>query len=329
MTLTLKNKPVISATASVVGPKEGEGPLARYFDKVSQDILFGSKTWEQAESQIVLEALKLVVQKDGSQLDDIDYVLAGDLQNQATGTSFGVRELGRPFFGLFGACSTMGEAMSLGSILVDGGYAGKVTASASSHFCAAEKNFRYPLELGTQRPLTSTWTVTGCGACVISKEGTGPRITAVTTGKIVDMGVKDANNMGAAMAPAAADLMATHFRDLGRKPEYYDMIFTGDLGEVGRELCIKLMKDEGFSLGENYFDCGVQIFDKNSQDTHAGGSGCACSAVTFAGWLFSEMKAKKLNKLLFIPTGALLSQTSTLQGESIPAIAHGVVIEND
>ncbi len=326
-TVKFENPPVILSAASVVGPKEGEGPLKDCFDVILEDILHGEDSWEKAESKYVEDALKLAVQKAELKMDDIQYILSGDLLNQVTGTTFGVRSLKRPFFGLFGACSTMGEAMSLGAMLVDGGYAKHVLSAASSHFCAAEKQFRFPLDMGTQRPPSSTWTVTGDGAVVISGSGYGPVITQVTTGKIVDMGITDANNMGAAMAPAAVDTLVAHFNDTGTKPQDYDVIATGDLGYIGSQLVKELMKKEGFDMGDNYTDCGIEIFDKEKQDTHSGGSGCACSAVTFCGYFYEKVKRGDIKKMMLIPTGALLSTTSTQQGESIPGIAHAVVIE--
>lgn len=323
-----ENPVSIIATASTVGPKEGEGPLGKHFDVVLEDSLAAEDSWEKAESRIVKDNFNLAVKKSRLQLDAIDYILAGDLLNQEIGSTYGIRELNRPFFGLFGACSTMGESMCLGASLIDGGFADNVLVGTSSHFCAAEKQFRFPLELGTQRPLTSTWTVTGSGAAVLSSEGIGPFITGMTTGKIVDMGIKDANNMGAAMAPAAADTIAAHFKDFNLQPDYYDLIITGDLGYVGKELATKLLKDEGFDIRSNFTDCGIEIFDKHKQDTHSGGSGCACAAVTFASYFYKKLKDGTLNKILFIPTGALMSPTSVQQGESIPAIAHAVVIQN-
>ena len=286
------------------------------------------KTWEKAEIKIIKESFKLCIDKSGLKSEDIDYVISGDLLNQSMGSTFGIRDLDIPFFGIFGACSTFGEAMSLGAILIDGDFAKNVMIGASSHFCTAEKQFRFPLELGTQRPLTTTWTVTGQGSAILSKDGLGPYITHITTGKIVDMGVTDASNMGAAMAPSAVDTMLSHFKDTGRQPSYYDIIVTGDLGYVGKDLVIELMNNEGIKFGDNYTDCGIKIFDRDLQDTHSGGSGCGCSALTFSGYYFKKLQKKEINKLLFIPTGALLSVTSTMQGESRPAIAHAISIEN-
>jgi len=325
-TVRFANPPSIVATAAIVGPKEGEGPLASYFDVISQDALFGKDSWEKAESELSRQTITLAVQKANLQLSDIHYILAGDLLNQETGTTFGVRDLGRPFFGLFGACSAIGEAMTLGAMIIDGGFANNIVASASSHYCAAEKTFRFPLELGTQRPPTASWTVTGDGAVVLSAIGPGPYVTAATTGAIVDMGIKDANNMGAAMAPAAADVLAKHFNDLNIQPNHYDVIATGDLGKVGSDLLLKLMKEAGYNL-TNHQDCGLLIYDRENQDVHTGGSGCGCSAATFAGYFYRQLQRGEIKKMLLVPTGALHSVATMQQGESIPAIAHAVAIE--
>ena len=326
-TVRLSEGVVILSTASTVGPKEAEGPLSKYFDHRVEDIYFGEKTWELAESKFVEKNMGLAIQKANLKPKDIDYVLCGDLLNQCTGSTFGIKNLEIPFFGLFGACSTMGESMSLGAMLIDGGFANYVLTGASSHFCAAEKQFRFPLPLGTQRPPTSTWTVTGDGAVVLSRKGNGPKIVEITTGKVVDMGVTDANNMGAAMAPAAAALLKAHFEDTGRKPQDYDVIATGDLGTVGRQLVVELMEKEGYHMDSRYTDCGIEIFDAEKQDTHAGGSGCACSAVTFCAYFYPKLVSGEIERMLFIPTGALMSPTSSQQGQPIPGIAHGVVIE--
>lgn len=320
---------VITATAATVGTKEGEGPLKDYFDVILEDNLAGQDSWEKAESEIAKQNISLAIKKAGLKNEDIDYIVTGDLLNQCCGSTYGIRDMGIPYFGIFGACSTMGEAMSLGALLVDGGGAKRVVAAASSHFCSAEKQFRFPLELGTQRPQTSTWTVTGDGAAVLERQGKGPVITGITTGKIVDMGVTDANNMGAAMAPAAAALIESHLKDFGISPDYYDMIATGDLGYVGKSLVCDMLEEKGIRLGSNYIDCGIEIFDKDKQDTHSGGSGCACSAVTFAGMIYTKLMSGQLKRVLFVPTGALMSPTSIGQGESIAGIAHGVVIESE
>ena len=320
--------PTILSTASVVGPKEGEGPLAQYFDQISDDLLMGKETWEQAESELVRLAVELAVQKANLQTQDINYIFAGDLLNQISGSTFGVRDMGRPFFGLFGACSAIGSGMSLASMLIDGGFADYIVASASSHFCGTEKTFRFPLELGTQKPPTSSYTVTGDGAVVLSKMGDGPYVTAVTTGAVVDMGVKDANCMGAAMAPAAAAVIAAHLRDRNLPADYFDAIVTGDLGQVGADLLFTLLREEKIEIKNNYSDCGLLIYDREKQDVHAGGSGCGCAAVTFASYFLPRLQAKKINRLLFIPTGALHNVASIQQGETIPAIAHAIAIEN-
>lgn len=325
--IQFENKIYITSTASVVGKKEGEGPLCKYYDVILEDEFAGEETWEKAESRIVQESFQLAVKKSQLHIDKIDYIISGDLLNQSIGSTFGVKKFGRPFFGVYGACSTMGESMSLASIIIDSKNADNILVGASSHFCAAEKQFRFPLELGTQRPLTATWTVTGAGACVLSKTGEGVHIDRITTGKIIDMGINDASNMGAAMAPAAASVIMEHLKDFNITPDYYDLIITGDLGYVGHELMLKLLKKEGIEVGNNFNDCGKIIFDKDTQDTHSGGSGCACSAVTFAGVLYEKLKNKQLQKILFIPTGALLSTTSVQQGNTIPAIAHAVSIK--
>ncbi len=322
------NPPTILATASIVGPKEAEGPLASFFDVTEPDALFGKESWEKAESEMVRRTVEMAVKKANLGMDDIQYILAGDLLNQGTGSTFGLRTTMRPVFGLFGACSTMGEALSLGAALVDGGFADNVVASASSHFCGAEKTFRFPLEFGAQRTPTASWTVTGDGAAVLSRNGSGPYITRVTTGRIVDMGVKDTNNMGAAMAPAAADVLTRHFKDFGLDPDYYDVIATGDLGHVGQTLLLQLMKDNGYDLSGVIADCGLKIYDENNKEKKAGGSGCGCAAVTFAGHYYSRLRKKEIGRLLFVPTGSLHSVVTMQQGETIPGIAHAVAIEN-
>ena len=327
-TIRFDNPITILETASIVGPKEADGPIAQYFDKCLEDEFWGEKTWEKAESKIIREAVNSSIIKSKVPADKIDYCFAGDLLNQCISSSFGLRELGVPFFGIFGACSTFVEALSLGSAFIDGGGAENVIAAASSHFCSAEKQFRFPLELGNQRPPTSQWTVTGAGSAILSKNGEGPHITYITTGKIVDMGIKDSNNMGAAMAPAFVDTLLTHFKDTGRNPSYYDGIFSGDLGHVGKEIAIELCQTKGYNIKNNYNDCGVIIFDKENQDTHSGGSGCACCGTVFSGYLFNQLKEKKLNKILLVATGALTNATSAQQGESIPGIAHAIAIEN-
>lgn len=326
-TFKLDNPVTIFETASIVGKKEADGPLAKYFDVCLQDEFFGEKTWEKAESKMIKFAIETVIRKSNIAVSDIDYLLAGDLLNQCISSSFGIRDFEIPFLGIFGACSTFVEGMMIGSMLLDGGAGNHALAATSSHFCSAEKQFRFPLELGNQRPPTSQWTVTGSSAAVLSKSGIGPFITHVTPGKIVDKGITDANNMGSAMAPAAVSTILTHLKDTGRKPTYYDAIITGDLGHIGKGIVLDLCKAEGFQLSSVYNDCGVLMFDKEKQDTHSGGSGCACCGTVFSGYFFNQLKEKKIKKMLLVATGALMNSTSTQQGESIPGIAHAISIE--
>lgn len=324
----LQNPVAIVNTACIVGPKEKEGPMHGYFDMCLEDEFWGEKTWEKSESKFIKETVNTAINKSGIAMQDIDFCFAGDLLNQCISSSFGLRECNVPFFGVFGACSTFVESMILGSMTIDGDFATNVVCAASSHFCSAEKQFRFPLELGNQRPPSSQWTVTGSGAAVISKNGNGPFITAITPGKIVDREIKDANNMGAAMAPAALDTLVTHFQDTGRNPSYYDAIFTGDLGYIGKEILTELSMTKGYNIKNNYNDCGVLIFDKEKQDTHSGGSGCGCIASVFSGYIYKQLLEKKYNKVLLIATGALTNATTSQQGESIPGIAHAISIEN-
>ena len=327
-TIKFNTPPTILETSSIVGPKEGQGPLAKYFDQCLEDEFWGEKTWEKAESKIIRENVNTLIFKSGIPADKIDYCFAGDLLNQCISTNFGLRDLNIPFFGIFGACSTFVEGLCIGSVFIEGGGATNVLCATSSHFCSAEKQFRFPLELGNQRTPTAQWTVTGSGAALLTKNGTGPYITHITPGRIVDMGIKDANNMGAAMAPATLDTLIAHFQDTGRKPSYYDLIITGDLGYIGKDILTDLAKTKGYNIKSNYNDCGVLIFNKDEQDTHSGGSGCACIATTFSGYLFKELKNRKINKILLMATGALMNATSSQQGESIPGIAHAIAIEN-
>lgn len=326
-TVSLVRPPVIISTASIVGPKEGEGPLRLYFDQIIDDELWGEKTWEKAESKFLRETFSRTLDKAGKSAGDIDYLIAGDLLNQCIAANFGIRDSGIPFFGIYGACSTMAESLQLGAIIIDGGFADNVVSITSSHFCSAEKQFRFPLELGSQRAPSSQWTVTGSGGLLLSNNGSGPCITHITTGKVIDMGIKDVNNMGVAMAPAAVDTIYTHFGDTGFKPEDYDLIITGDLGHVGKSICEEMLEDKGYNISDRYNDCGVMIFDREKQDTHAGGSGCGCSATVLAGYIYEEILKGNLNNVLFVATGALFSPTSSQQGESIPGIAHAIRIQ--
>ena len=314
----------IMSSYSIVGEKEGKGPLKDSFDIVLPDNEWNEKTWEKTESKMQREVAKLAVEKANLKLSDIDYIFSGDLLNQCISAGFSMRELDIPFFGVYGACSTMIEGISLASMLIDGGFSDYAVAVTSSHFCTAERQYRNPLEYGGQRTPTAQWTVTGSGAAVL-KSGKGDiNVTHITTGKIVDMGIKDANNMGGAMAPAAYETLKTHFEDLNILPSDYDLIVTGDLGTVGSEILVELLKGDGIDISKNYKDCGCMIFDIEAQDVHAGGSGCGCIGSVLCGHLLKEMQNQKINSLLAVGTGALLSQTSSLQGESVPGIAHAV-----
>ena len=326
-TIKLINPPSIIATAAVVGPKEGEGPLSQYFDMIQKDDYFGQDSWEKAESKFVEEAIRRAISKSGVNIKSFDYMFAGDLLNQIISSSFAARTLQIPFLGLYGACSTMAESLSIGAMVIDGGYADHVICATSSHFSSAERQYRFPLEQGVQRPPYAQWTVTGSGASVLAAVGNGPYITCITTGKVIDFGIKDANNMGAAMAPAAVDTLTAHFKETGRAPEYYDLIVTGDLATVGREITLELLQKEGIDIKNNYNDCGCMIFNNERQDTHSGGSGCGCSASVLNGYLYNMLLRGEIKKLLFVATGALLSPISAWQGESIPCIAHAVAIE--
>lgn len=326
-TLGFSNPPKMISAYSIVGPKEGEGPLKDEFDEVITDDMFEEKTWEKAESKILRNSIIGALKSCSKTPEDIDFMLGGDLLNQLMSTSYTARDLNIPFFGLYGACSTMTESISLASVLVDGGFADHVIAGTSSHFSTAERQFRFPLEHGNQRPPTAQWTVTGSGAVILGAMGQGPCVTHVTIGKVVDFGVTDVNNMGAAMAPAAVDTISIHLNDTGRSPDFYDLIVTGDLGHLGKKITRELLEEKGFNMENVYDDCGSMIFD-DSQDTHSGGSGCGCSASVFCGYIYKQMKNKKMKNVLLISTGALLSTISTQQGESIPGIAHAVAISS-
>ena len=325
-TVALQDPPSVIGSAAVVGKKEGEGPLAATFDHISQDDSFGERSWEKAESAMQKLALAAALRKAGLSVSGLDYLLAGDLLNQCIGSGFAVRGQDVPFFGLYGACSTMAESLSLASMLLDGGYGTKIAAMTSSHFCSAERQYRSPLEYGGQRTPTAQWTVTGSGCVILADQGPGPYITHVTTGKVVDKGIKDAANMGAAMAPAAYSTLSAHFQDTGRKPSDYDLIVTGDLGQLGRDIVADWFHRDGMDL-KNFNDCGTLIYDLEGQDVHCGGSGCGCSAVVLAGMLLNGMAGGRWKRILFCGTGALLSPTSSQQGESIPAICHAVALD--
>lgn len=328
-TVKFENPPSIISTYTIVGPKEGEGPLKTYFDKILEDDMWGQESFEKSEAKIQEETIKAAIDSAGISSMDVDYLLSGDLLNQIISSTYTARQIGIPYFGLYGACSTMTQSISLGAMLVDGGYADKVICATSSHFSSAERQFRFPLEYGSQRNFSSQWTVTGAGATLLSSEGNGPYITYVTTGKIVDLGMKDPSNMGAAMAPAAIDTLLTHFKDTGYTPKDYDLIASGDLGNVGKAIVLDLMKKEGYDLTDVYTDCGVEIFDGETQDTHAGGSGCGCAATVLNGYIYKEMIKGNFKRVLIMATGALHSTIINQQGESIPGIAHAVTIETE
>ncbi len=318
--------PVITTWASVAGKKESEGPLAHTFDITSQDTYFGQKTWEQGEKKMQQLALGKLAEKAGMRIQDFDIVFSGDLLNQCIGSSFTLRNMGVPHLGLYGACSTMAESLLMASMAVGGGFGDKVVAMTSSHFASSERQYRFPLGYGGQRTPTAQWTVTGSGAALVCTQGKGPKITACTIGTVTDLGIKDANNMGAAMAPSAYATIKAHFDDLKTGPEDFDLIVTGDLGQLGKEMLLELARRDGVSLGGKLADCGTLVFDNTTQDVHAGGSGCGCSAITLCGYLLDKLNTGKLKKILFCGTGALLSPTSTQQGLPIPGVCHAVCI---
>lgn len=328
-TIKLENPPRIISTYSIVGPKEGDGPLKDYFHQIINDDTLGKDSFEKAESQMMYNAIKGAISAAKLKEEDIEYLFAGDLLNQIVSSGYAARELNIPFFGLYGACSTMSESLSMASLFIDGGFAKYVVASTSSHFSSAERQFRFPLEYGSQRNPTAQWTVTGSGAMVLSNTGDFPKVTYVTTGVVKDYGEKDANNMGAAMVPAAVDTLYNHFKDTGRNPKDYDVIATGDLGKIGKDMIEKLMLEYGYDIKDVYVDCGDMIFDDERQKTDSGGSGCGCSAVVTCGYFYKKLMKREIKKMLLISTGALMSPTTSLQGESIPGIAHAVAIEID
>ena len=324
-TIVFSVPPVLLSYANCVGKKEGEGPLSACFDYITEDDTFGQSSWEKAEQVMQRQALSTALDKAGLAASQLDFLFSGDLLNQCISSGYTARGQDVPYLGLYGACSTMGEGMLLAAMALDGGFGTHAAAAASSHFCSAERQYRNPLEYGGQRTPTAQWTVTGAGAVVLASDGTGLCVTHATIGKVVDKGIKDANNMGAAMAPAAADTLAAHFRETGRSPTSYDLIVTGDLGSLGSQLLLELLKQEGLTLS-NHVDCGCLIFDAEKQDVHAGGSGCGCCASVLTGYLLPGMKAGRWKNILFCPTGALHSPTASAQGESIPGICHAIAI---
>ena len=317
----------------MVGSKEGQGPLGSLFDMIGNDDMFGCQTWEEAESSLQKDAVYMALGKAKLKPSEMRYIFAGDLLGQSIATSYGILNYEIPFFGLYGACSTCGESLSLGSMAVCGGFADKVICVTSSHFASAEKEFRFPLEYGNQRPLSASWTVTGSGAFVLTgkraeNEKVRARITGITTGVIQDYGLKDSMNMGACMAPAACNVIYQNFMDFGRMPEDYDRIITGDLGSIGQTALLDLLRDKGFDISAQHMDCGIEIFDAEKQDTHAGGSGCGCAATVLSAFILKQIEEGIWKRVLFVPTGALLSKTSFNEGQTVPGIAHGVIIEN-
>ena len=329
-TIQLNHAPSVVGFAAVGAKKEKEGPLADYFDYLSEDSSFGEKTWEKAETLMQKKAIELALQKGGIQKEQIDFLFAGDLLNQCISSAYASRELQLPFFGLYGACSTMAESLCLAGMFVDAKLASRCLAVTSSHFCSAERQFRFPLEYANQRPVSATWTVTGGGAFILSKDAKQPlaKVAGVTTGKIVDYGIKDSMNMGAVMAPAAAELIAQNLTDFKRKPEDYDRIITGDLGEVGQQILFDLLLKKGMDIRKQHEDCGMLIFDSQTQGTGSGGSGCGCAASVLSAHFLPKLASGELERILFVPTGALLSTVSFNEGQTIPGIAHGVVLES-
>ena len=323
------NKPVsVTAVATIAGPKEGEGPLKDYFDYILKDDILKQKSFEHAEIEMQRRVVKQLLNKAKITESETDAVFAGDLLDEIIGCNFAMREFEIPFFGLYNACATFGEALILGASMLQSGLMQKAVCTPTRHFATAERQYRFPLELGNQRSPLAQWTVTGAGACLLSaEEKRGIKITAATVGKVVDYGVSDANDMGAVMLPATLDTLDAHFRDTGRKPDYYDMIVTGDLGHAGGRLLLSMVKEKGYNLDENYTDCGILVYNREAQGVGQGGSGAGCSSLVFCAYLYKLMERGLKRKILLIPTGALLSKTSSLQGETIPAIAHAVSLE--
>lgn len=320
--------PYIISSASIAGKKESEGPMGELFDMVNPDNLFGEKTWEAAESTMQKEACVLALGKAHEKAENIRFLFGGDLLRQGVATSQGVEELNIPLFGLFGACSTSGEALALSAMTVAAGYADQVLAVTSSHFGSAEKEFRFPLGYANQRPLSAQWTVTASGAFLVGTKKSRVKISGVTIGKIIDYGLKDSQNMGACMAPAARDTILCNLKDFRRKMRDYDRIITGDLGYVGHSILMDLMLEKGVDIRKKHLDCGMMIFDQDSQDTHAGGSGCGCAASVLASYILPKLETGEWKRVLFVPTGALMSTVSFNEGASVPGIAHGIVLEH-
>ncbi len=319
----------VSASACIGGQMEQQGPLGRYLDDYDESGKFEGENWEESESRMLKKTIETALKKADKKAGEVEFLFCGDLLRQMTASSFGVKTLNIPVFGVYGACSTMGESLLLASVLMEANLASCTVAATSSHFATAEKEFRFPLSYGNQRPPCTTWTVTGSGALVLERtehKSGEIYVKAATPGKIVDYGITDKFNMGACMAPAAADTIATHLNDLGILPEHYDKIVTGDLGTVGSEILIDLLRAKGYDIEKQHMDCGLQIYDVNTQDVHSGGSGCGCAAVTLSGYLLHQMKEGKWKNILFVPTGALLSSVSANEGDTVPGIAHAVAL---
>ena len=325
-TINLQSAPTISAYAAAAGKKEGEGPLAEYFDYLSDDVTLGENSWEKSESKLQQYAFTNALSKGKFSESDMDFLFAGDLLNQCVASAYGARDTSIPFYGLFGACSTMAESVGLASIFVDSGAAINAAAVTSSHFCSAERQFRLPVNYGGQRTPTAQWTATAAGCAIVSPHGAPPYVKAVTVGKIKDMGITDANNMGAAMAEAAHDTISRHLANMGQSIDAFDLILTGDLGKVGSDILTELFQKDNIDISEKHNDCGLMLYDLEKQDVHAGGSGCGCSASVLCGYILPEIAAGRLKNVLFAATGALMSPTIVQQGESIPGISHAVHI---
>ena len=326
-TIFFENKPKIIATGTIAGPKECAGVVGKYVDKTLSDDMFGESTYEKAECKMLSYAIAKAIENAGLAEQDVDLLISGDLLNQIISASFAARDYDFPFLGVYGACSTMAESLAIGAAFINAGYHQRVVAATGSHFSSAERQYRYPLELGNTRPPQSQWTVTGAGGAVLAAKGSSTAITSATFGKVVDFGITDVNNMGAAMAPAACDTVLAHLRDTKREAGYYDLIVTGDLGALGSRILKDLTWEKGVDIANNHVDCGEIIY-KVIEDEFQGGSGAGCSAVVFNSYIMDKLKKRELNKVLFVATGALLSTVSSGQGESIPCIAHAVTVEN-
>ena len=326
-TIFFKKDILIESTATIVGPKEHEGPLGKYFDKHLKDDLIGQKSYERAETKLHISTIRYLLNKAHRDESSVDLCIMGDLLDEISGCNFTMREFNAPYFGVYNACATFGEALIIGAIMLESEVANRVICSTSSHFSTAERQYRFPLELGNQRTPLSQWTVTGVGATMLNKEIGCVRLESATIGRVVDYGVTDANDMGAAMAPAARDTLINHLEGTSRDVDYYDLILTGDLGEAGHRLLKLLMEEKGIQLGDNYSDTGIMIYNRIGQDVCQGGSGAGCSSTVFNSFVYKKLENGELNRVLLIPTGALVSKTSNLQGESIPGIAHAVSFE--